>query len=572
MTQRRMPRPLRDSQRILRLVLLVLLVGGSTACGRRGAGAPDAGPGAAGSGGESAGADAAAGTQGNAADAAPDGAGLDADPGRVSMRRLTKLEYDNTVKDLLGVTSTPAARLGVDEPVAGFDNLADGLHMSPDRYLQYFEAAATLADAVWDDVALKNRIVTCAPDTTGKCARDVIRAFGLRAWRRPLADDEVDSLGKFADAALGETADFSIAMKRVVTVMLSSLPFLYKIEIDPQPDTTAPHALTGYELASRLSYLLWSSMPDAELFGLGDGLRAPDVLSAQLDRMLDSPRSDAFVESFAGQWLGARELVAHGVSRGPFPEWDQALQEAMTKEMHLYFVDFFDRPMSEFLTADVHFANARLGAHYGISPPVPGPDFVRVKEPMWKTGFLGLAGFLTLTSREDRTSPSRRGSWILEHLLCAPPGGHPPEINPRLDIGSAAVNLRTVLNQTLLQASCKTCHATFDGVGFALENFDAIGRFRSNYTPTEPIDASGMLGGVTFTGAIELAAALAADPRVATCAARKALSYSLGRALTAEDDARVTALVGSWKQGTVRQLLHAIVASDAFRFRRGELP
>jgi hypothetical protein len=519
------------------------------------------------------------GAAGGAPDGAIDGnvAVSPGDPGRVPIHRLTKVEYDNTAKDLLGVTTTPAVRFEDDVwggDLDGFDNLAENLRMSPGRYLQYFEVAKSLADQVWASPALRDRIVTCAPDGTGQCARRIVAAFGARAWRRPLTDAEVAKLGEVADAALVQTGDFQQSIKRVVTVMLSSVPFLYKVEIDPQPTSLVAHPLTGAELASRLSYLLWSTMPDDTLRALGDGLRDDAVLDQQLDRMLADPRSDAFVRNFAGQWLGIRELAAHSASPVAYPAWDEALRDAMVKEMNLFFTTLIDASFDGFLRADLHFVNGRLGHHYALAqPPMGNTDFVRVAGATGRVGFLGLAGFATLTSPSNRTSPSQRGSWVLGHLLCTPPPPPPPNVPPGDIDPSASPNTRKALERSLTSVACTTCHRIFDGIGFGLENFDGIGQFRSSYAPGEPIDATGQLeDGTKVNGATELGAALAADPRLATCAVRKTLSYALGRRLDDGDREEVAALADAWRQGTFRQLLRAIVLSDAFRLRRGEAP
>jgi hypothetical protein len=556
---------------------VLLLIVSAMACGRSALWSTVSDADATGAGGTigtSLGRDAAPATQsdGRPPDAQPP------DPGRVAMHRLDKIEYDNTVKDLLGVTSSPASGFQddqVDESPSGFDNVAENLSMSPERYLDDFNAAKTLADAVWSDATLKSRIITCAPDAQGKCARSIIAAFGLRAWRRPLTDGEVSSLGTFADGAVAATGDFQAGMKRVVTFMLSSLPFLYKIEADPDPRSTTPHPLTGYELASRLSYLLWSSMPDDALLALGDGLRQDAVLTAQFDRMLADPRANALTQNFAGQWLGMRDLAAHVVEPAAYPEWDEALRASMVGEMSLYFGDFLDRTFDGFVTADLHFVDARLGTHYQLADPPTGAQFERLDlQPATHTGFLGLAGFLTVTSLPYRTSPSTRGSWILEHLLCDGPSGSPHDGDPpSLDLAGVPADPRTALEQDLGGAACATCHETFDGMGFALEHYDGIGQLRADYSPTQPIDAAGILpDGTRFDGATALAATLARDPRLPACAARQALTYALGRVLDDDDRDRVANLVAAWQEGTVRDLLRAIVLSDAFRSRRGEAP
>jgi hypothetical protein len=518
-----------------------------------------------------------AGATGN--DGAPPSDG--GDPGRVLLHRLNRVEYDNTAMDLLGVKTTPADRfiddLSSDTPKGAFDNAAEGLRMSPERFQQYFDAAKALVDDVWSDATLKARIVTCAPDAAGKCARGIVAAFGLRAWRRPLTDAEVNSLVTFAGAAQQDTGDFQLAMKRVVTLMLSSLPFLYKVEIDPQPDSLAPHRLSGYEVGSRLSYLLWRTMPDDRLLALGDDLQQDPVLAGELDRMLDDPRSDAFVHAFAGQWLGVRELADHAVDPSAYPNWNADLQAAMTEEMYLFFTGLLDRPFDGFLTTDVHYVNSALGGYYQLANPPPAGDagdtFFSVDLPGGHRGFLGLGGFLTATSLSYRSSPSKRGDWVMSHLLCAPPVQHDGGMNPPLNLGVMPTSARTALALPLANPNCGPCHKTFDGVGFGLENYDGIGQFRSSFSPTEPVDATGTLDdGTAFNGATELAAALSRDPRLATCAVRSTLSYALGRVLDAGDDVRVASLRGAWAKGTFRNLLRTIVLSDAFRMRRGETP
>jgi hypothetical protein len=497
------------------------------------------------------------------------------DPGRVLLHRLNRVEYDNTAKDLLGVATTPATTftddISADTPAGAFDNAAEGLHMSAERYQQYFDAAKSMVEDVWSNDALKGRIVSCAPDAAGNCTRDIIAAFGLRAWRRPLTNAEVTSLATFASAAQAQTGDFQLAMKRVVTLMLSSLPFLYKVEIDPRPASLVPHRLSGYELGSRLSYLLWSTMPDDRLLALGDDLQQDAVLAAELERMLDDARSNAFVHSFAGQWLGVRDLTGHIVDPAAYQDWSDDLRAAMTEEMYLFFTGLIDRPFDGFLTTDAHYVNDVLGTYYQFEKPPPDDTFYSVDLPGGQRGFLGLGGFLTAMSLSSRTSPSKRGDWVMTHLMCTPPTQHVGG-NPPLDLGASA-SPRTALAAAVANPSCSACHRLFDGVGLGLESYDPVGQFRSSYSPTEPVDATGTLDdGTTFNGATELAAALSRDPRLATCAVRNTFSYALGRVLDADDDARVATIHDTWAKGTFRALLHTIVMGDAFRMTRGETP
>jgi hypothetical protein len=306
---------------------------------------------------------------------------------------------------------------------------------------------------------------------------------------------------------------------------------------------------------------------------LGDGLLDVQVLDAQLERMLADPRAAALTRDFAGQWLGLRELDAHEAARPIYPTWNADLRKSMSTEMSLYVREFFDRSFDDFLTADLNFVDEKLATHYLVRGVVT--DFERVALlPLRHLGFLGLAGFQTLTSAPHRSSPSQRGSWIAQHLLCdtqgaSPHGGSAPAIDPTDPYLDARKALATSLNQ----ASCAACHATFDGMGFALEAYDGIGRYRSYFSPTAPVDTSGTLpDGTKFADATGLTAALARDPRVPTCATRKALSYALGRVLDDADRARIDGMVAAWRGGTLRDLVRTVVRSDAFRFRRGERP
>jgi hypothetical protein len=504
------------------------------------------------------------------------------DVNRVGIHRLNNSEYDNTVRDLLGVSATPADTFIADEKALGFDNIAAALGMTDAQYEQYFDAAASLTDAVFADAKLRARIVTCMPAsaTDSKCAETIVRAFGLRAFRRPVRDDELDKLVALAAEATKIGEDFDGSIAHVVRAMLSSVPFLYRIELDPDPTSITPHPLDGYELASRLSYLLWSTMPDDALFAAAehDELSDGAQLSKQLARMLADPRSDRFLSGFAAQWLGLRALQSHQVEPSVFPEFDEPLRDAMIREGLAYFDLFLhgERSLSEFFSADVNFVDDSLASLYGMNGgPYNDPKKPTIVTSDARRGFLGLASFLTLTSFAYRTAPTLRGKWVLENLLCQeipPPPPNVPQL-VKMDEVDQSLNVRERLAEHRANPTCASCHATLDPIGLGLESFDAIGRYRERYAEGDMVDASGMLpSGETFDGLLELSSLLAKDDRLADCASQKLLTYALSRKLEDGDQPFLAAIRERFARdgGSVRALLEQIVLSEPFRNRRGE--
>jgi hypothetical protein len=511
----------------------------------------------------------------------PSVAGLDV--GRVGIHRLNNAEYDNTIRDLLGVDPGAKATFIPDEKALGFDNIASAFGMTAAQYAQYFSAGQQLSTKAFADEGLRKRIVTCTPaaanDTT--CLRDVVKAFGLRAYRRPLRDDELTALMKVGTDALALGEDFNAAVRQVVNAAIVSLPFLYRIEFDPDPTSKTPRTLNSYELASRLSYLQWSTMPDDQLFGLAASgeLLKEDVLNKQIDRMLADRRSSEFLVNFAGQWLGMRDLQGHQVEKTAFPDWDEPLREAMLSEGHSYFAEFLtgDKKLDEFFTADINFVDAKLGKLYGITGSGTGISKVTNTTDQ-RVGFLGLASFLTHTSFSYRTAPTLRGVWILENLLCEHIPPVPNDV-PELDSPAAPAmmnqnqNVRVRLAEHRKDPACAGCHTLLDPMGLGLENFDAIGRYRETYPNGDRIDASGELpDGSKFNGLPALAALLGKDPRFLDCASEKLMTYALSRELTDADKPFLGRIRDAWKkQGLgARNLLKAVVLSDSFRLRRGE--
>ena len=556
---------------------MLLACGRAPASSRDDAPGPGSGSGLGGAAGEDAGLEAAGGAAGAGDEAAPE------PPGVVGLRLLTDAEYGNPVTDLLGVAIPggqvfePTTLLG--SPAGDFDNLAGAPGVATWQLRRYFSAAVQLTEQVFADPALAARILTCAPtgpDDTA-CDARIVRDFGLRTWRRPLDDNEVVGLAGLARAARDAGATFPESIERLVEAMLASESFLYRVELDPSAAPTSVHALTPYELASRLSYTLWSTMPDPTLFQLaGTGeLSRDDVLTSQVTRMLADSRATQYVRNFAGQWLGFRALDTHEVDPATFPAWNDDLRRAMNDEATLFVSEYVqhDRSLTGFLTDELHFVDDALAGVYGLPAPGATGTLVRVEAaPDGRKGFLGLAAFLTATSNPATTSPSRRGATILEDLLCVDlgptpaSGSNPVAGTPREQLATLAQN-----------PSCSGCHLQIDQIGLSLETFDAIGQSRSKYAPTDflDIDPTGVMpDGTTFVGLSQLADLLQRDPRFLDCAERKALEYAVGRPLTADDGEQVAQIRAAWEQAglTFRGLLGAIVVSDSFRLRRGEGP
>jgi len=514
------------------------------------------------------------------------------DPGTKAIHRLNATEYNATVADVLGTSLQPANGSWRGGELAGFDNIASVLGVDEAQYQRYFDAAQALATEVMASDRLRARFVSCDL-TDPACVTSSIKGAGLRLVRRPLDPEELQTYQRVYESARALGQDEPAAFTLVLQALLSSAEFLYRIELDPDPDpeSTAGHPLGPFELASRLSYFLWSSAPDDGLLDAASNgsLLNAEVLSAAVDRMLADSKSERFVANFAGQWLGAREVLSHPV--GPqFFKWSRPIAQAASQEILLYFSHFLrsGRSWFEFPTADVNFVDAALAYLYGM--PIDAREvgtFERVEDAGDKrAGFFGLAGFLSVTSLDRRTSPSRRGRWIVSNLLCRDPPPPPPVVpmlggdQPGADGGAETVNIRESLEKHRQDPGCAPCHRLFDPYGLALEQFDAIGLFRAAYDDGTPVDASATLpasashpDGMVIEGLDGLSRAVAADPGFGACLARKLLTYGLGRTMTAGDARHLEQARGEWLEPgqtpSIGRLIHALVSTQAFLSRRG---
>ena len=640
------------------------------------------------------------------------------DPGRVTLRRLNRAEYNNTIRDLLGVYLRPADDFPNDDVGYGFDNIGDVLSISPLLMEKYLSAAEKVAAEAINPPGQKPKPVRVAardltgdgspqgngqgfqlgrtgdtttvsfqcpvpgtyllqigaygdqappeparmgvllndkqiqivevPNEVGKpllttitlqidqpgrykiaarflnnndsrnrkldrnlyithielqfpenakrgldfalpkddtpaawdeAARAVLVRLTKRALRRPATPAEVSKLVALTHLAQEKKTrdEFPEGLQLAVRAILSSPSFLFRPEPDARPDDPAARRLLNdYELATRLSYFLWSSMPDNELFGLADKgkLKDPQVLVAQAKRMLKDPKSAALAENFAGQWLQLRKLTQVQPAVRTFNE---PLRQAMAGEAARFFTGVVqeNRSILEFLDANYTYVNAPLAAHYGI-PNIEGMEFQKVpltgKE---RGGLLSMAGILTLTSNPSRTSPVKRGKWVLDTILGTPPPPPPPNV-PELDKPgqrTATETLRKRLEIHRTNPACANCHAQMDAIGLALENYDLIGRWRQQ-DAGQPIDTAGVLpDGSKFEGPEGLKRVLLRKKGVFTRALmERLLTYGLGRGVERTDRCNLDAMAKSVENNgyTFSALVQAVVTSPPFRERRGD--
>jgi mono/diheme cytochrome c family protein len=426
------------------------------------------------------------------------------------------------------------------------------------------------------------RIIFRRPTASNRreVAREVLQKFATRAFRRPVTPNELDRLVGLVDLALKNGDKFERGIQVAMQAILVSPHFLFRVELDTRPG--APRLLNDLELASRLSYFLWSSMPDDELLDLATRgqLRAGKNLDLQVARMLKDSKSKEFVENFAGQWLQTRNLKLASPDRGRFNQFDEPLRRAMAREVELFFaaVVHDDRPIADFLHADYTFLNERLAKHYGIAG-VAGDKFRRVHlTDAARGGVVTMASTLTVTSNPTRTSPVKRGKWILEEILGTPPPPPPPNVadltvDDQDDKGkpkAPSTTLRVRMEKHRADPNCASCHAKMDPLGFGLENFDAIGAWRDKDGPY-PVDSSGVLpGGQKFAGPVELKAVLMTRIKpFARCLTEKLMTYALGRGLEYQDRCVVEKVADSVLAdgGKFSKLVSAIVHSDPFQKR-----
>ena len=423
------------------------------------------------------------------------------------------------------------------------------------------------------------RVFVCRPATAAAeepCARRILTTLARRAYRRPVADRDVAPLMEFYRDGRRK-GSFDAGVQLGLRRLLASPTFIFRVEEDPAHVAAgAPYRVNDLELASRLSFFLWSSMPDDTLLDLAAAgrLRQPGVLDAQVRRMLADPKATALVENFAGQWLHIRNLQNIAPNTDEFPDFDNDLRDAFRKETELFFGSMVreDRDVLDLMTADYTFVNERLAKHYGL-PGVYGPQFRRVTlSADARRGLLGKGSILLATSHADRTAPTLRGKWILENLLGTPPPAPPANVPPfEQTAGAKPRTIRERLESHRANPSCASCHRTMDGLGFTLENFNAVGAWRDREVGGE-VNAEGtMTNGQSAVGVGGLRSALLEQPDVfVQTLAEKLLTYGLGRGLQEYDMPVVRAIVrdAGAQQRKFSALVMGIVKSTPFQMRR----
>lgn len=652
----------------------------------------------------------------------PGAVDLAGDPGRVTVHRLNRAEYNNTVRDLFLTTQTPADDFPFDDFGYGFDNIADVLSISPLHVELYELAADSLLDelfaaahpvaptttrfegesqlstttggssgSAWNlwsvgtastDVALPSgghyrihaklwanqagpelakasfmvdglavstvdvvetgspggtytyeldfpyggthtigirfendyyqngadrnlyvdyleiegptdqyaaqpdgwaKIFSCDPDSVGfveeDCATEVLTRFGRDAWRRPLTTEEIDGLMGLYQLSRDSGGDWYEGVSIGMKAALLSPHFVYRVELAADPASAEPRALNAFEVASRLSYFLWSSMPDDALFARAeDGtLLEPDVLAAEVDRMLADAKSAAIVDNLGGQWLYIRAVDEAFPDYAVFPEWSEELRASMKEEMRRDVSDLLlqDRSMLELFTRQESWVDARLAEYYGLPAPTTGDWELMSLAGTDRAGLLTTGGLLTALSYPTRTSPVRRGKWILGNLMCEAPAPPPADVNTNFveEGGGEPTSLREQFEQHRADPVCASCHTTMDPIGFSMENFDAIGSWRDLDEVEEPIDPTGSLpDGRSFDDIGDLAAQLAVDPKVPSCIVQKTFTYALGRPPGVEDLRYIEQIEGDFVGSDYRfaALARAIALSEPFLYETGE--
>jgi len=502
------------------------------------------------------------------------------DPGPSPLRRLSRVEYARTMEALLGPGALDSTRLPPDERALGFANNAEvestgGLLV---------EAYADLAEQAGDWVAAHSATYApCAattPDAT--CAAAFVADFGRRAWRRPPTSDEQVALA--AVYAAGETdGAFAEGLARVTAVLLSSPQFLYRIESGsgvPSDELAGAVPLTPNELATRLSYLVWGSMPDRTLLDAVDGgkLTTPADLSREARRMLADPRAHDMVATFHAQWLGLDQLGAVSKDAIIYPMFTPELSAAFSEETAAFVDEVIwnrEGTLGALLSAPYTFGDASLAAFYGAGPPTTttsGLGLIALPVGQ-RAGLLTQGAFLSVYGKANQSDPIHRGRFVRERLFCTTPPSPPPNIAVRPPDLDPRLTTRQRFAAHTGDPMCAGCHKLLDPIGFSFEHYDGIGRWR-DMEGGQPVDSSGALSGTdvdrSLDSAVTLATAVAESSEVQVCYATQWFRFAYGRGETDADACTVSDLANALvaAQGNVRELLVALTQTDAFRYRR----
>lgn len=498
------------------------------------------------------------------------------DPGFEPIHRLNENEYKNTLRDLLKTQVQYSMPMPLEYGLAGFYNNAKTLDITEDRMEAYFTIAAAVVNEAFTNNRASIMVCTPAAGQEAACASQILRPLAQRAFRRPVAANDADlaKLVNFATLAKNQGDTFETGIRQAIQAMLVSPRFLFRTYAVTSP--SAPRSLDGYELASRLSYFLWSSMPDDELLAAAPTLNNPDNLKTQLTRMLASTKSDGFIDNFMRQWLSLKMLDESNPDSSFFPGFTAALKSDMAAEVRAMLKYMLTQNLSlkELLTARYSFLNERLAAHYGVAG-VTGSNLRLVNfTSQDRAGIIGTGGVLTMTSHSNRTSVVRRGFWVLNNLLCDEPPPPPADVPPLPPTGSQPQTLRERMQAHTTNAACISCHAKMDQYGFSLENFDGVGKFRTTENGL-PIDNRALLPeGESFAGLSGLSDTLTKSAKLDACLSKRLLTYAIGRQMTTADACVINKVAGSPAQRLSEQkmsdVLLRVITSDSFTKIRGE--
>lgn len=508
-------------------------------------------------------------------------------PGKSPIRRLTRFEYNNTIRALVGDTTNPANQLPVEEQDQniGFNNTAQLLVVTTglaEKYMTMAEGVSSRATA--DLVGLTG----CdAAQQDEACAVAWIEKFGKRAYRRPLTDDQKAAFLTVFQTGValggGGAPGFLQGVQMVIETALQSPEFMYRIEADGTVDPALKGAdgesiirLDDYEMASRLSYMLWGSMPDEALFAAADAgqLRTKDQIAAQARRMLDDPQARLLVDEFHLEWLDYDHIQNIAKDAAIYPDWSTHVGQLMQEETRQFLghAVFDGGDLRTLLTASYSYMNADLAAFYGVDAPGAGETFTRVElDPARHAGILSLGSLMSIYAHTNQTSPVHRGKLVRERFLCGVL--KPPPNNFKAPEPDPNATTRVRFEQHRTDPACNACHKLMDPIGFGLENFDAVGRYRT-MDGVNPVDAQGELSETdvdgTFDGAIELSEKLGDSHTVEQCYATQWFRFGYGRAETEEDACNMNAIDLAFAEsgGNIRELIVALTQTDAFLYRK----
>ncbi len=500
-------------------------------------------------------------------------------PSTTVVRRLSRTEYNNTVRDLLGDTTHPAADFLVDETKLGFDNIAEAQTTSPVRAEQYMLAGEKLAATAGAELLAK---LPCAAAGGAACAAQFIGEFGQRAYRRPLSEAEATRLLSVFQQG-SSAGGFKHGIELALRLMLSSPSFLFRVELGQAGQAPAGlQPLSPWEMASRLSYLLLGTMPDSALFQAAgeSALGTKAQIKVQAERLVNDPRAKANIAHLQAQWLDLGSIQANRVMKDAklFPNFNNEVLQLAKQETETFVDDVVwnaQDGVKALLTGNYSFMNDKLATFYGVTGPA-GAAFEKVQlDPARRSGLLTQVGILARYAHQTQTAPTLRGKFVRERLLCNLIPPPPPTVNAKLPDPTPTTNARERSAHHLADPSCKACHDLLDPIGLGFEHYDAVGAWQEQ-DGGKPVDTSGFVNGAefsggqtgSFNGVPELATKLAASPDVRACITKQWFRFAYGREETPADAGVLSTLDAALSAtGNFRELLLSLTQTDAFMYR-----